>query len=119
MIKRKPEEPVSDEERTGIPPFSMEPITSRKNSRVQALRRLGTEWVLKLAFFNLALTLFWFVLRGLFLHNPPAWLGENSLLLYAAGNAVFVVYDLGLSRLIALFQARLRPGGRLCARQSA
>ncbi len=43
MIKRKPEEPVSDEERTGIPPFSMEPITSRKNSRVQALRRLGRE----------------------------------------------------------------------------
>ena len=45
MIKRKPAEPVSDEERTGTPPFSMEPITSRKNPHVQALRRLGREKV--------------------------------------------------------------------------
>lgn len=43
MIKRKPEEPVSDKERTGVPPFSMETITSRKNSRVQALRLLGRD----------------------------------------------------------------------------
>lgn len=43
MIKRKPEEPVSDKERTGVPPFSMETITSRKNPRVQALRMLGRD----------------------------------------------------------------------------
>lgn len=43
MIKRKPALPAGDEERTGVPPFSMEPITSRKNSRVQTLRRLGRE----------------------------------------------------------------------------
>lgn len=43
MIKRKPALPAGDEERTGVPPFSMEPITSRKNTRVQTLRRLGRE----------------------------------------------------------------------------
>ena len=43
MINRKPEELVSDEERTGVSPFSMETITSRKNSRVQALRALGRD----------------------------------------------------------------------------
>ena len=81
-------------------------------SRIESLNRLGNEWVLKLAFFNGALTLFWFALRGLFLPNPPPWLGENSLLLYGAGNVIFVIYDIGLSRLISLIQARLGPGRR-------
>lgn len=43
MIKRKPAVPAGNEERTGVPPHSMETITSRKNSRVQMLRRLGRE----------------------------------------------------------------------------
>lgn len=81
-------------------------------SRIESLRRLGLEWVLKLVFFNAVLTAFWFVLRSMFLPQPPDWLGENSLLLYGAGNLVFVIYDVGLSRLIALFQARLGPGRR-------
>lgn len=81
-------------------------------SRIESLGRLGLEWALKLVFFNAALTLFWFALRGLFLPSPPQWLGENSLLLYGGGNVVFVIYDVGLSRLIALFQARLGPGRR-------
>ena len=78
-------------------------------SRIESLRRLGVEWVLKLAFFNVMLTLFWYVFRSLFLPQPPQWLGDNSLLLYGAGNLVFVAYDVGLSRLIALFQARIGP----------
>lgn len=81
-------------------------------SRIESLGRLVPEWALKLLFFNGALTLFWFVLRSLFLPSLPQWLGENSLLLYGGGNLVFVIYDVGLSRLIALFQARLGPGRR-------
>lgn len=81
-------------------------------SRIESLRRLGVEWVLKLAFFNVMLTLFWYVFRSLFLPQTPQWLGDNSLLLYGAGNLVFVAYDVGLSRLIALFQARIGPGRR-------
>lgn len=81
-------------------------------SRIESLRRLGVEWILKLAFFNVMLTLFWFVFRSMFLPQPPQWLGDNSLLLYGAGNLVFVAYDVGLSRLIALFRARLGPGRR-------
>ena len=81
-------------------------------SRIESIRRLGVEWVLKLLFFNAALTVFWFLLRGLFLPNPPAWVGENSLILYGAGNVIFLVYDVGLSRLIAVLQGRLMPGRR-------
>ena len=81
-------------------------------SQIESLRRLTAEWALKLIFFNAVLTLFWFVLKRVFLPQPPDWLGDNSLLLYGAGNAVFIIYDIGLSRLIALFQARLNPGRR-------
>ena len=80
--------------------------------RIESLRRRSAEWVLKLVFFNGVLTLFWFLLQGLFLPDPPHWLGENSLLLYAVGNLVFVVYDVGLSKLIALLRVRIWSGRR-------
>ena len=69
------------------------------------------EWLCKLACFNAALSLFWFALRALFLPDPPVWLGERTWLLYLAGNLIFVLYDVGLSRLIALVMARM-PGRR-------
>ena len=80
--------------------------------RIESLRRLPLEWVLKLAYFNVILTLGWFVLRGLFLPNPPAWMVGNIPLLYGAGNVVFVIYDLGLSRLVGLLSARMGFGRR-------
>ena len=77
-------------------------------SRIESLRRLPVEWVLKLVFFDLALTLFWFFLRGMFLPNPPVWLEDNIFLLYLLGNVVFILYDVGLSRLIAMLRVRFR-----------
>lgn len=77
---------------------------------IESMRRLPLEWVLKLAFFNLVLTAFWFLLRELFLPNPPEWLGENSPLLYGLGNVVFIIYDVGLSRLVAVLRMRLGLG---------
>ena len=50
-------------------------------------------------------------LGALFLPDPPVWLGERTWLLYLAGNLIFVLYDVGLSRLIALVMARM-PGRR-------
>lgn len=77
-------------------------------SRIESIRRLSVEWLLKLIFFNLVLSLFWFFLRGMFLPNPPLWLKNNLLLLYLLGNAVFTLYDVGLSRLIAMLRFRFR-----------
>ena len=79
---------------------------------IEGLRRLPLEWVLKLALFNLALSLFWFVLRELLLFSPPPWLERNLPLLYGAGNGVFVVYDLGLTRLAGTLGKRLGRGAR-------
>lgn len=76
--------------------------------RIESLRRLGVEWGLKLSYFNLALTLFWFIFQGLFLPSGPQWLKDSALLCYGVGNLIFVVYDLGLSQLIPRLSARLR-----------
>ena len=80
-------------------------------SRLEQCASRPLEWVGKLACFNAALSLFWFALRALFLPDPPVWLGERTRLLYLAGNLIFVLYDVGLSRLIALVMARM-PGRR-------
>ena len=73
--------------------------------RLETLERRAVEWGVKLAWFEMTLTLFWFVFEDLF--GAPEWLGGNALLLYGLGSVVFVIYDIGLSRLITLLRARL------------
>ena len=68
------------------------------------------EWVGKIAFLNLALSICWFVFRSLFLPALPQWIGEKTWLVYLVGNVVFLIYDIGLSRLIGAVMVRLRPG---------
>lgn len=75
--------------------------------RIETVGRLEIEWGLKLAWFNLTLTVFWFVFQELFLPSPPEWLANHTLLLYGLGSLVFVIYDIGLSRLITLLRVRL------------
>ena len=80
--------------------------------RLETLERRTVEWGLKLSWFNLTLTLFWFVMQQLLLPEAPEWLEHNALLLYVLGNLIFVMYDVGLSRLITLLRIRLsRAGG--------
>ena len=73
--------------------------------RLETLERRALEWGVKLSWFELTLTLFWFVLEDLF--GFPEWLAGRTLLAYALGSLVFVAYDVGLSRLITLLRARL------------
>ena len=87
--------------------FGIYPVVK---GRIESMRRLAAEWPLKLAFFNAALSVLWFLLRGLVLPNPPSWLGDSSLILYIAGNAAFVMYDIGLSKIIAMLMYRLNAG---------
>lgn len=79
-------------------------------ANIESLRHLGLEWGLKLVFFNAVLLLFWLALRRLFLPEAPDWLHTPVLL--AGGNVIFVVYDIGLSRLIGGLSARLHRGRR-------
>lgn len=68
-------------------------------SRFEAMKRQSMAWAWKLFYFNTVLAIFWFVFRALFVSCLPGWLEDGRLLL-AMGNVVFIVYDIGLSRLI-------------------
>lgn len=78
-------------------------------SRLETGKSRAAEWLGKLIFFNLALSLCWFVFRALFLPVLPQWLGEKTWLVYLLGNVVFLVYDIALTRLIGAVMVRLRP----------
>lgn len=75
-------------------------------SLIEQLRKAPLEWLCKLVFFNVALTFCWFVLRDVLLAGLPA-VFEQLWVLYAGGNAVFVVYDYGFSKLVMLYAARI------------
>ena len=75
-------------------------------SLCERLRRLPLGWICKLAFFNLVLALCWFVLRNVFLPFLPTAL-DRVWVVWLAGNAAFVVYDVGFSKLIALYISRI------------
>ena len=74
---------------------------------IEQMRKLIPEWVCKLAYFNLALTALWFFFRAFLLAALPAWL-DCAPLLYLFCNVVFVLYDIGLSRLLTLFTPYLQ-----------
>ena len=75
--------------------------------RIETLDRRAVEWGLKLCWFEMTLTLFWFVFQELFLPEAPAWLASNAVLVYVLGGVVFICYDIGLSQLITLLRTRL------------
>ena len=89
--------------------FGLYPVVK---GQIESLRRQALEWLLKLACFNGVLTLLLLAFRPLFLPALPQWLSEGFVPLYLVGNVVFVIYDIGLSRLIGLLYHRLGPGGR-------
>lgn len=72
---------------------------------------LGCKWkgyLLKLAFFNAALTVIYRVMEGALLAALPEMLGKAWWMVYLMGNAVFLIYDYGFSRLIGLYMARIQ-----------
>ncbi|MBQ8026415.1 MAG: hypothetical protein IJ259_08385 [Oscillospiraceae bacterium] len=63
------------------------------------------EWGIKLAVFNAALTVLLFALRAAFLPERAADL--PTAVIYLLLNVVFVVFDIGLSRLIVFYENRI------------
>ncbi len=62
------------------------------------------EYLLKLAFFNAALTILWLLL---WLLVGPEAMGNAWWLAYPIGNVIFLLYDFGFSKLIAFYIARV------------
>lgn len=72
----------------------------------EGLRRV-LEWCVKMAFFDLALTVAIFVLRFTMLSFDTMRFG--TLILYVLGNAVFVAFDIAVSRAIVVYMKQLHP----------
>ncbi len=73
---------------------------------VECMRKLWAELVLKLLFFNGVFSLFCFFMRTIFLSVIP-WEGIPLWGLYLVGNLVFLAYDFGFSKVIALYGKRV------------
>ena len=82
--------------------FGLYPVVK---SLIERIGRLIPEWALKLLFFNAALSAVWFLLRGLAL--PESALSYPTAVVYALGNVVFILYDIGLTRLIGVYIRRI------------
>jgi hypothetical protein len=76
-------------------------------SLAERLRAAAVRWAVKLAAANAAMAVLWFALRGALL-GAMGSVNLNAALLFAAGNAVFVLYDVGMSKLINLYVSRVR-----------
>lgn len=88
--------------------FGLYPVLK---SRFEGSRHQALAWLLKFVYFNIILAIFCFVLRALFFASIPAWLSERHVL-WIVGNVVFLVYDIGLSRLIFGLFSRMTPNSR-------
>ena len=75
-------------------------------ARLESMDRRWAEWALKLIYFNGVLTGFVVLFQQLIFPVLPNWM-TGLPVLYGLGNLVFVLYDVGLSRLIALLLRRL------------
>lgn len=76
-------------------------------SLLERIRPLWLGVLGKFAFFNGILTVFWLGFSSLFLPALPELFKARIWLLYLAGNLVFGVYDLGLTKLISYYGERL------------
>ena len=77
-------------------------------SLIEGLRRGPLGYLLKLAFFNAAFTLIYLTMAGAVASSLPEVLGRSVWVLYGVANVVFLLYDYGFSRLIAVYIARVQ-----------
>lgn len=78
---------------------------------VERLRQMPLEVLLKLVFFNAAFTVVYLTMKAAVLSSLPSALGVVWVL-YLAGNVVFLLYDFGFSKLIAVYMARIHRATR-------
>ena len=83
--------------------FGFYPIVK---SFIERLRGTVLQWALKLAVFNISLTVVWFILRELFFDFGS--FAPHIILIYIGGNAVFALFDYGFTKVIRFYINRIR-----------
>lgn len=77
-------------------------------SLIERLRKKTLEYILKLVFFNTAFTAIYLIMAAAVAASLPQVLGSSVWVLYLTANIVFLMYDYGFSKLIALYIARVQ-----------
>ena len=77
-------------------------------SLAERLRKKPLEYALKLVFFNAAFTVIYLTMAAAVTASLPRALGSSVWMLYGAANVVFLLYDYGFSKLIALYISRVQ-----------
>lgn len=77
-------------------------------SAAEKPRKRILEYTVKLFFFNTVFTVLYLTMTGAMLATLPAPLGDSVWALYPAANIVFVAYDYGFSKLIAVYLSRVQ-----------
>ena len=74
---------------------------------IEHIRSKLLQWVVKIVFFNLCAAALYFIIAAV--SGLPAFVTRYGLMIaLALSNAVFIVYDIALSRLIVTYITRLR-----------
>ena len=71
-------------------------------SLIERIRKRIPEWILKLAVFNAALSVIWFGLSYILFNS--SLLGTNTFVIYLIGNAAFILFDIGVTKLIGFYR---------------
>ena len=74
-------------------------------SLIEQLGKIVLEWIIKLVVFNASLSAAWFLLRAVIFGSLDIKI--NTWLLYLGGNVVFVLFDIGFSKLIEFYTIRI------------
>lgn len=81
-------------------------------SAAEKPRKRFLEYTVKLLFFNAVFTGLYLTMMGALVASLPAPLGDSLWALYPAANIVFVLYDYGFSKLIAVYISRVQRAVR-------
>ncbi|MCD8211449.1 MAG: hypothetical protein LUC17_00265 [Oscillospiraceae bacterium] len=73
---------------------------------IERLHNIVLELLIKLVYFNIVMTLMWFVFGAMVLPMLPELLNV-AVWFYIVGNIVFLIYDYGVSKLITAFGPRI------------
>lgn len=74
-------------------------------SIAEKLRSALLKWAVKLAVFEAAFSLLWFLFKNLIF--DASFLETNIIFVYLAGTAAFILFDIGLTRLIGFYIVRI------------
>ncbi len=74
-------------------------------SLAERIRPSIPQWAVKIAAFEIAFSLIWFLFRSLVFNENV--FNTSVILIYLAGTLAFVVFDIGLSRLIGFYIGRI------------